>query len=116
VRDFIHIADAVEAYLLALRRMQSGVNATYLLGTGQPSSIQQLVDLAAQVTHCPIPSSAGEPLAMQPAAVYADPSDARRTLQWAPRYDLRQIIESEWLWTTKHFEPFLLSRAGDAKR
>jgi UDP-glucose 4-epimerase len=106
VRDFVHIADGVDAILLAIRRLYLGISATYLLGSGQPTTIRELVDLVSQVTHCTIPTEEGTPLPGQSGTLYVDPSETRKILQWAPRYDLRQIIEHEWAWNTKHFENF----------
>jgi UDP-glucose 4-epimerase len=114
IRDFVHIADVVEAVLLAVRRLSLGVSATYLLGSGQPTTIGELVNLVSQVTRCHIPIENAKPLPSQSVTLYVDPAETRKVLQWAPRYGLQQIIEHEWAWTTKHFDNFRREASGEA--
>jgi UDP-glucose 4-epimerase len=99
VRDYVHICDVVDAYLSAAGRLSpQGGGRCYLLGTGDPVSVTQVVRRVEELTgrHIPTVSEARRP--NQPISIYADAADTRQALRWAPCHNLNQIIESEWKW------------------
>ncbi|EKD74068.1 MAG: hypothetical protein ACD_45C00085G0003 [uncultured bacterium] len=98
VRDYIHVADVCAAHLLALQALQEGAaQCTYNLGTGKGYSVQQVVDMAREVTQHPIPVTYGARRAGDPAILVADASRIIRDLNWQPRYsNLKTIIQHAW--------------------
>ena len=73
------------------------------LGTGQGSSVSEVIDACREVTGHPIPAVVAGPRAGDPPALVADPGQARRELGWQPRYtSIVPIIETAWRWHKAH--------------
>jgi UDP-glucose 4-epimerase len=102
IRDYIHVLDLADAHLLALEALERG-SCTYNLGNGQGFSVQQVIDLAREITGHPIPVEIKERRPGDPAELIANAAAARSGLGWQPRHsDLRAIIESAWRWHQAH--------------
>ncbi len=66
-------------------------------------SVQQVIDVAREITGHPIPAEIQTRRAGDPAVLIADAAAARRDLGWRPQHaDLRAIIESAWRWHQSH--------------
>ncbi len=103
VRDYIHVEDLATAHLAALRRLGPGVDLKLNLGTGRGFSVRQVIESCRQATGHPIPARVVGPRAGDPPELVADASLARRTLDWAPKYDsIEAIVESAWRWHREH--------------
>jgi UDP-glucose 4-epimerase len=102
VRDSIHVLDLAEAHLLALDALERG-SCTYNLGNGQGYSVQQVIDLAREITGHAVPVEMQPRRPGDPAVLIADATAARQELGWQPRHsDLRAIVESAWRWHQAH--------------
>jgi UDP-glucose 4-epimerase len=102
VRDYIHVLDLADAHLLALEALKHG-SRTYNLGNGQGFSVQQVIDVAREITGHAIPARVMDRRPGDPAVLIADASAARSELGWEPRHaDLRAIVESAWRWHQAH--------------
>lgn len=94
VRDYIHVADLVEAHRLALAALRSGASsATMNCGYGRGFSVRQVVETIEQATGRPLPTRLQARRPGDPAAVVADSSRLRKELGWRPRHDtLDEIV------------------------
>ena len=102
IRDYIHVIDLAQAHILALRALDSG-SRTYNLGNGRGFSIQELIDVAREITGHPIPTRVVARRSGDPAILIASSEKIRRELGWQPQYpDLRAILESAWKWHVAH--------------
>ncbi|MDB5482847.1 MAG: UDP-glucose 4-epimerase GalE [Caulobacteraceae bacterium] len=103
VRDYIHVADLVEAHGLALDALRSGEASTTLnCGYGRGFSVRQVVEAVERATgrRLPIRIQARRP--GDPAAVVADSSRLRSELGWRPRYDnLDEIVRHALDWEAR---------------
>jgi UDP-glucose-4-epimerase GalE len=103
IRDYIHVDDLATAHLVALSRLEKGMELKLNLGTGQGSSVNEVIETCRKVTGHPIPAVVTGPRTGDPPALVADPSQARRELGWQPRYtSIATIIESAWRWHKAH--------------
>lgn len=103
LRDYIHVEDLAEAHLRALHLLQPGIALELNLGTGQPASVKEVVEVCRQVTGHAIPVTMEPRRAGDPAALYADNTLALQTLRWQPRHtSLRSIIQTAWQWHRRH--------------
>ncbi len=99
VRDYIHVEDLADGHVRALHHLESdGESGALNLGTGTGSSVQQVIDLVAEVSGRTVPTEYVGRRAGDPAAVWADNRKATAALEWVPRHGLREIIESAWRW------------------
>ena len=100
IRDYIHVADLVEAHALALDYLQQGgASAAFNLGNGNGFSVQQVIDTARQVTGRKIRVEDAQRRAGDPPRLVADATRARQVLGWLPRFDdLKTIVAHAWAW------------------
>ena len=100
IRDYIHVSDLADAHVLALKALEQGLSTTaFNLGNGQGYSVQQLIDVAAQVTKKNIPVKLGPRRAGDPARLVGDASKVIQELGWVPKIpQLDQIISTAWNW------------------
>jgi UDP-glucose 4-epimerase len=103
VRDYIHVADLVEAHGLALEALRSGgASATFNCGYGRGFSVRQVVEAVERATgrRLPIRIQARRP--GDPAAVVADSSRLRSDLGWRPCHDsLDEIVRHALDWEAR---------------
>ncbi len=95
VRDFIHVADLVDAHLVALDALADGpAHRVYNVGTGEGATVRQVVDRLIELTGSPLEPAIGPRRPGDPAVVVADASSIRDELGWRPRHDLDAILRS----------------------
>jgi len=100
LRDYIHIVDLAQAHILALRSKYSGA---FNLGNGSGYSVQEVIEMAREVTGHAIPAEIAPRRPGDPAALIAAADKARKLLNWKPKYpELRDIIQSAWDWHQAH--------------
>jgi UDP-glucose 4-epimerase len=99
VRDYIHVLDLAEGHVAALERHfdESGV-FTYNLGTGNGTSVLQLIATYEDVSGKPVPYEVVDRRPGDVAANWANPSKAKRVLGWHTTRDLSQMCEDSWRW------------------
>lgn len=108
IRDYIHVEDLAIAHVKALEYLESARNtmiskATVCnIGTGNGTSVTQLLEMAAEVAKRKVPHTIGARREGDPVSVYADATLARKVLNWQPTHDLRSIIESAYNWHSTH--------------
>ena len=99
VRDYIHVVDLAEGHVAALRHLlDGGASHTVNLGTGQGSSVLEVVRAfeaasGRQVPYRVLPRRPGDV-----AACYADCSLAQRLLGWRARHGLHDMCAHAWAW------------------
>ena len=104
VRDYIHVLDLARAHVLALQALEEEIpHRVYNLGCGGHGySVAEVLETARAVTGGPIPVRLGPRRAGDPAVLIARSDRIRRELGWRPeRQNLRDIIESAWVWMLK---------------
>ncbi|HYD70483.1 SDR family oxidoreductase [Azospirillum sp.] len=84
-RDFTFVTDVARAFLMAAR--SDRVGEVYNIGTGNPVSVNRLIDLlkAPEVVH--IPKRPGEP-----DCTHADSARARRDFGWSPQVPVEEGV------------------------
>lgn len=103
IRDYIHVDDLGSAHLSALELLKSGEGIKLNLGTGQGTSVRQLIDACRKITGHEIPEVTGERRAGDPPELVADSSLAQKLLNWEPQYmDIESIVETAWRWHKSH--------------
>ncbi|WP_280398496.1 NAD-dependent epimerase/dehydratase family protein [Nocardia carnea] len=85
VRDYVHIADAADAFVAGIKHLPpQGRAITYNIGSGAGSSVRDVIAAVERVTgeHVLVDH---RPPAPEPAVLISDPSKAIAELGWAPR-------------------------------
>ena len=107
VRDYVHVADLVEAHLLGLKWAQAGRGSrVFNLGTGTGFSVRQVIEAAAAVTGRDVPFSEGPRRAGDATKLVSGSERAEKELGWTPdRSTLEVMISDAWRWhQTGHFD------------
>jgi UDP-glucose 4-epimerase len=95
VRDYIHVMDLAEGHVAALHKLSAGVHI-YNLGTGQSTSVMQLVKAFEEANGIELPY---EITARRPgdiAEYYADTSKAAKELGWTAQRSLVDMCRDAW--------------------
>ncbi len=103
IRDYIHVEDLADAHVRAIESQPPGVFRFYNVGTGQGTSVREIIDGAREVTGHAIPADESPRRAGDPPALYADPSKIKRELGWSPKYtNTQDVIRTAWGWHETH--------------
>ena len=99
VRDYIHVVDLARAHLCALnnRLMAKGCRA-WNIGTGQGSSVLDVVKTFERVNHVPVAYSIEPRREGDVATSFADNARAVQELGWKPLYALEDMLADSWNW------------------
>jgi UDP-glucose 4-epimerase len=95
VRDYIHVVDLAEGHVAAIEKLTEGVHI-YNLGTGQGTSVLQLIHAFEKVNNAKVPY---EIVGRRPgdiASCYADASKAERELGWKARRGIKEMCRDAW--------------------
>jgi len=95
VRDYIHVMDLAEGHVAALNHLTSGVQI-YNLGTGQGTSVLELVNTFAEVNARAIPCEIVERRPGDIAECYANVTKAKRELNWTAKRGLAEMCRDAW--------------------
>jgi UDP-glucose-4-epimerase GalE len=103
IRDYIHVEDLAVAHVKALEYLENGGESTVCnIGTGQGTSVLQLIEMTSKVAKQTVPYEIAARRAGDPVNVYADVTMARKILGWQSTRDLQSIIESAHKWHSTH--------------
>ncbi len=95
VRDYIHVVDLAEGHVAAIEKLSEGVHI-YNLGTGQGTSVLQLVQAFEEVNNIKIPYEIVDRRPGDLATVFADASKAERELGWKAGRGIDEMVRDAW--------------------
>jgi UDP-glucose-4-epimerase GalE len=98
IRDYIHVSDLAEAHIFAVEHLlQGGSSNVFNVGTGQGSSVKEVVAAVEKVTGKPVPHTIGPRREGDPASLVADSTKLQTVLGWKPkRADINRIVSDAW--------------------
>jgi UDP-glucose 4-epimerase len=109
VRDYIHVMDLAEGHVAALRRLFDAPGSfTVNLGTGQGTSVLELVRAYELASGRPVPCVMAPRRPGDAAACYADPQRAAQLLGWHAQRDLAAMCSDSWRWQQRNPSGFAL--------
>jgi len=103
VRDYIHVVDLAQAHVKAVEKinlMPSAVEA-FNLGTGEGVTVLGLVKKFIEVTGVKLNYEIGPRRAGDVEKVYANPSKAKKLLNWQTKLSLEDSLKDAWRWEQK---------------
>jgi UDP-glucose 4-epimerase len=107
VRDYIHVVDLAEGHVAALARLMDHPGSfTVNLGTGNGSSVLEVVAAYARASGREVPYRIMPRRPGDVAACWADPARAHELLGWRARYDLARMCEDSWRWQSRNPQGF----------
>jgi UDP-glucose 4-epimerase len=100
VRDYIHVADLIEAHLLALDALRQGHGTDdFNCGYGHGLSVREIVQAVERVTGARLAVREAPRRPGDPPMLVADPRKLKESLKWTPRHDnVEEIVRSALAW------------------
>ncbi|MGL4380577.1 UDP-glucose 4-epimerase GalE [Vibrio misgurnus] len=103
VRDYIHVMDLADGHLAALKAVgQSAGLHIYNLGTGNGSSVLEMVAAFSAACGKPIPYQVCPRRAGDIAQCWASTEKAERELGWKAQYSVAQMAADTWHWQVQN--------------
>jgi len=93
VRDYVHVADLIEAHVKALDSLVVGKHEIFNLGSGRGYSVRQVIQAATVALGYEVPSIDSPRRAGDPAVLIADISKAKAELDWQPERDINVMVD-----------------------
>ena len=97
IRDYIHVMDIADGHVAALKNIKRG-NSIYNLGTGNGTSVKEMISTFERVTGQKVPYTVVSRRPGDSPNVTADPSKAYRELGWKTKLTLEDMCRDEWNW------------------
>ncbi len=94
-RDYVYVADIVQAFLKALDTETSG---TYNIGTSQETSVLDIIASLSKVSGRELPIDQQPEVVGEMERSSLDASKARATLHWQPEVPLQEGIQKTYEW------------------
>ena len=111
VRDYIYVVDLAKAHVKALQKLMAETESTvidiYNLGTGQGSSVLEVVQAFESANDVQVPYQICERRAGDITIAYANADKAERELNWKSETTLEEALRTTWQW-----QKYLESRAN----
>jgi UDP-glucose-4-epimerase GalE len=99
IRDYVHVEDVADAHVKAVDYLDGGGETIALnVGTGVGTSVLEVLHATAEVAGREVPHVLGARRPGDPVTVHADPTNARKVLDWQARRGLRDIIATAYHW------------------
>lgn len=103
VRDYIHVIDLAKSHTLALASLLGGGKSNYYnAGVGEGYSNKEVIETMKKITGLKLRVKYGPRRKGDAAQLYASNKKIKKELGWKPKYGLREILESAYLWHKKH--------------
>mgnify|MGYP002534256538 CR=1 FL=1 len=98
VRDYIHVSDLADAHIAALKYLDRDERKydVFNVGTGEGTSVRQIVDEVKKVTGLPFKETVMGRRAGDPPHLIGSPERINTEMGWHAKYDVEDIVESAW--------------------
>jgi UDP-glucose 4-epimerase len=98
VRDYVHVCDLVEAFLLSMRHIERA-SVRYNVGLGHGYSVREVIEAVGRIAGAPVPLIEDARRPGDPAWLVASPARIMRETGWRPRFaSLDSIVETALVW------------------
>jgi len=103
VRDYIHVVDLAKAHVKAAEALASQTSTstsihTYNIGTGNGTSVIELISTFEKVNNVKVPFTIGPRRPGDIASCYASADKADLELGWKAELSLEQALKDTWRW------------------
>ena len=104
VRDYIHIVDLAKAHINGIKKLNSEHNGLFIynLGTGKGYSVLDMINAFEKANKVKINYKIVGRRPGDIAACYADPSKAKKELNWVAQYGLEDMCKDAYNYARKN--------------
>ncbi len=101
IRDYIHVNDLADAHVMGVEYLACGKSAQVNLGTGHGVSVKEVVSTIEHVAGHKVPIRMAPRRAGDPPELVADPSLAKKLLNWEAKRSFEEIVSTAWKWAER---------------
>jgi len=108
IRDYIHVVDLAKAHVAALKRLEKRHDKNYEVfnvGTGNGTSVLQLINAFEQVTGVKLNYQIGQRRPGDIEKVWGDVSLSNTLLEWKALFGIDEMVRSAWAWEQMNAAP-----------
>lgn len=102
IRDYIYVVDLAKAHVAALKKLMNSEEETvidvYNLGTGQGSSVLEVVKAFESANNVNVPYQICDRRAGDITIAYANADKAEKELNWKSETSLEEALRTTWQW------------------
>lgn len=102
IRDYIYVVDLAKAHVAALKKLINSEEETvidiYNLGTGQGSSVLEVVKAFESANNVDVPYQICDRRAGDITIAYANADKAEKELNWKSETSLQEALRTTWQW------------------
>lgn len=103
VRDYVHVTDVAKAHITGVEYlMNGGKSALMNLGTGKGHSNLEIINLIKNKLNLPVKYTVVSRRQGDPDSLVADINSAQKVLNFSPRYDIMDILQTAYDWHLKN--------------
>ena len=103
IRDYIHVVDLARGHVAAIAYMDAhSGESVFNLGTGQGTSVLQMVRAFERANHLVIPFEYAARRAGDLPVCYACPDKSAELLHWRAEFNIEDMCRDTWNWQTKN--------------
>lgn len=103
VRDYVHVTDVAKAHITGLEYLMSGGQSALMnLGTGKGHSNLEIINLIKNKLNLPVKYTVVSRRQGDPDSLVADINLAQKVLNFKPRYDIMDILQTAYDWHLKN--------------
>ncbi len=100
IRDYIHVSDLAYAHVLGAHYLfNDGTSETMNLGSNAGFTVKEVAEAVNAIA--PLKVVIGPRRDGDPAELVASNEKAKRILNWTPKYNLKDIVQSDYLYRKK---------------
>jgi len=103
VRDFIHVMDLAEAHVAALdylakKDKENSLYDIFNVGTGQGTSVLELISVFEKINNVPVPHTIGPRRPGDIATCFADVEKIKNIIGWQAKRSIIESLQDAWNW------------------
>lgn len=103
VRDYVHVTDVAKAHITGLEYLMSGGQSALMnLGTGKGHSNLEIINLIKNKLNLSVKYTVVSRRQGDPDSLVADINLAQKVLNFKPRYDIMDILQTAYDWHLKN--------------
>ena len=103
IRDYVHVTDVAKAHITGLEYLMGGGQSVLMnLGTGKGHSNLEIINLIKDKLNLPVKYTVVSRRQGDPDSLVADINLAQKVLQFKPRYDIMDILQTAYDWHLKN--------------
>jgi len=111
-RDYVHVCDVARAHLVAMGALDTPGHHVFNVGTGRPYSVREVIQACARAAGRPVPHSDGDRRPGDIPVAMADCSRFENAWGFKARYDLQDMVDSAWAWSSSEPDALVASGIG----